>query len=153
MAYQYGDIELFMSASSTDGDIALSTEPASDLLYLGNDTVFGGVTVKVASTGSLPNGVSWEYWNGLEWCTFCCVTSSVANLDNFGSTTEGTVSWNVPCDWQQSDVYGEYYYWVRVESNTVSGTDTAPVISYIGINASASTVSVGKPYAFGYVLG
>ena len=147
-----GDILLVPSSSATDGDIRLSTGSVSDVLYLGYDTKFSGAKFKLESTGSLTSGVSWKLWDGSNWTTAQSISETVTNLKNFGSTTEGIVYWATASTWVPNDVNGEYYYWVRVESNRTSGTDIPPVISYIGVDSTLYPVAVAVGYSFGYIL-
>lgn len=81
----------------------------------------GGRTLAAAQAGRLagPPEVSWQYWNGNGWTQLPLETDETE-----GFTTDGTVSFTIPENFDTTTVSGHEDYWIR--ARLVSGNYGQP---------------------------
>ncbi len=100
--------------AGTPFSILALENPSNDIFYVGLDHKFATTNVDIATAGVGVTLVT-EYWDGSAWTTLT-VTDNTTNL-----TTDGTITFTAPTDWQTTAVNSQTKYWVRFCSVSVGG--------------------------------
>ena len=124
---------------STTEDInlaAIFATAGTDALYIGSETPFRGVFLRLLDSASSAAGsLAVAYWNGA-WEALTPLSDRTKVTAGKTLSGGGSVTWPLPVDWATRKVStSEALYWVKV---TVTASPTGAVASQIGcIRASA----------------
>lgn len=100
-------------------DYFSDTPNVNDSLYvaISSNTLFSGFSpyMNVYMSGTT-HGLAWEYWNGTLWKSLPSIVDSTNNL-----TQAGTITWEIPDDWELKVVNSINYYWVKIRISDNTG--------------------------------
>ena len=117
-------------------------KPVPHEIYLAHDTLFafaGRATVEIelelATTGSEPLEIAWEYWNGETWRPFKAFDASDEDASCDGTmalTRSGVITLRAECGAaKKTKVHGIEAYWVRGRLDQALPPDAARVLPEI----------------------
>lgn len=111
------------SSGGTPFEVLELENPSDDIFYVGLDHKFATMFFDIVTAGAGVTLVP-EYWDGSSW-TALTVTDNTSDL-----TTDGTVTFTAPTDWETTAVNSQTKYWVRFSSSTqVTTAPTAYSVS------------------------
>ncbi len=117
-----------ISADIYHADSGVIFKESGDSLFLGMDDRFNYVKIILAVAGS-GGIVSWQYWNGQEWCGF----TPYGGEYHFDSSDKELLLWDdyhaLPASWQKKSVNDSDCYWIKI--TVLSPFTTGPVGSQI----------------------
>lgn len=93
----------------------------NNTMYVGSSNKFEGVHIDMGING-VGIETTWEYYDGSTWVVLPCTDGTA------GFTTDGSVTYTPPLDWEKDTVNGYMYYWIRGRCTTASYT-TVPRIT------------------------
>lgn len=118
---------------ATDNDVEMlpATPVADDATYFGIELYkFKKITLVKGTDGVIADlVVAWEYYNGDIWVDLDETDGSVAFSD-----TDGTeITWDIPSDWEATEVDSQSAFWVRMRVVSLGAVTTQPLCKSIDL--------------------
>lgn len=124
---------------------------AGDYLYVATDRKWQSLYVDMsANVNAVATGITFAYWNGVEWVTATC-TDGTAAVPGTPFAQDGWITFTAPIapiDWKKCagsdidenlDADGEYY-WFRIARSSGGTTSAATAVTAVEANVLATNV-------------
>jgi hypothetical protein len=97
-------------------------DPYGDCTYFGANGQFSFLSIDTGTAGAGYDAadIVWEYWNGSAWTSLAGISDAT---NGFTTTTQKTVSWTCPTDWDTCQVNEIDLYWIRARFADGPGTE------------------------------